>query len=128
MLKASGISEDMLANGKYDSNSAQLYSRYKTMKSEWKSYVQLGRSGIAGFGLYAKKDICMHQMVCEYVGEIIRGEVKLYLSILKIYNGFYRSVKYVKRNILKKIWVFICSELIMNLLLMPQNAEIWQDT
>ena len=78
LLKASGISEEMLATGKCEyngANSAQLYSRYKTMKSEWKSYVALGRSRIAGFGLYAKKDICMYQMVCEYVGEIIRSEV-----------------------------------------------------
>uniref|UniRef100_A0A914PQ91 Histone-lysine N-methyltransferase n=2 Tax=Panagrolaimus TaxID=55784 RepID=A0A914PQ91_9BILA len=66
----------MIASGNANLNSqAQIYTRYKTMKNEWRSYVALGRSGIAGFGLYAKKDINMNQMVTEYVGEIIRSEV-----------------------------------------------------
>uniref|UniRef100_A0AC34GVX6 Histone-lysine N-methyltransferase n=1 Tax=Panagrolaimus sp. ES5 TaxID=591445 RepID=A0AC34GVX6_9BILA len=76
VLNFCGISEDMIASGNANLNSqAQIYTRYKTMKNEWRSYVALGRSGIAGFGLYAKKDINMNQMVTEYVGEIIRSEV-----------------------------------------------------
>uniref|UniRef100_A0AC34REB7 Histone-lysine N-methyltransferase n=1 Tax=Panagrolaimus sp. JU765 TaxID=591449 RepID=A0AC34REB7_9BILA len=80
LLKASGISEEMLVSGlpRYETNSgnnAQIYSRYKQMKAEWKSYVTLGRSRIAGFGLFAKRDLCMNQMIIEYCGEIIRSEI-----------------------------------------------------
>lgn len=87
VLKFCGISEDMIASGNANMNSqAQIYTRYKTMKTEWRSYVALGRSGIAGFGLYAKKDIDMNQMVCEYVGEIIRSEVCLFYRIINYNN------------------------------------------
>uniref|UniRef100_A0A7E4VCF3 Histone-lysine N-methyltransferase n=1 Tax=Panagrellus redivivus TaxID=6233 RepID=A0A7E4VCF3_PANRE len=80
LLKASGISEEMLASGNTRNEPAgyatgQLYTRYKNMKVEWRAFVSLGRSGIAGFGLYAKRDIDMNQMVIEYVGEVIRSEI-----------------------------------------------------
>lgn len=77
----------MITSGSASLNSqSQIYSRYKTMKKEWRSYVALGRSGIAGFGLFAKKDIDMNQMVCEYVGEIIRSEVCLNYTFKKLNN------------------------------------------
>merc|ERR1719273_1128972 len=47
-------------------------SQYRKMKQEWKQNVVLARSKIAGLGLYAARDIEKHQMVIEYIGEVIR--------------------------------------------------------
>jgi len=45
------------------------------MKQEWRQNVVLARSGIQGLGLYAARDLEKHQMVIEYIGEVIRSEL-----------------------------------------------------
>ncbi|KAH3774896.1 hypothetical protein DPMN_176290 [Dreissena polymorpha] len=49
--------------------------QYRRLKTEWKNLVYLGRSRIQGLGLYAAKDLEMHTMVIEYIGDLIRNEV-----------------------------------------------------
>ncbi|XP_052804919.1 histone-lysine N-methyltransferase 2D-like isoform X3 [Mya arenaria] len=49
--------------------------QYRRLKTEWKNLVYLGRSRIQGLGLYANKDLEMHTMVIEYIGDLIRNEV-----------------------------------------------------
>ena len=59
--------------GPYSKNFVQSKSsQYRKMKQEWKQNVVLARSKIAGLGLYAARDIEKHQMVIEYIGEVIR--------------------------------------------------------
>lgn len=50
-------------------------SQYKKMKQDWRNNVYLARSKIQGLGLYAARDLEKHQMVIEYIGEIIRTEL-----------------------------------------------------
>jgi histone-lysine N-methyltransferase MLL3 len=45
------------------------------MKQEWRSNVVLARSKIQGLGLYAARDLEKHQMIIEYIGEIIRADI-----------------------------------------------------
>jgi histone-lysine N-methyltransferase MLL3 len=62
--------------GPYSKNFVQSKSsQYRKMKQEWRQNVVLARSGIQGLGLYAARDIEKHQMVIEYIGEVIRSEL-----------------------------------------------------
>lgn len=88
LMMKSGYTHEMIANAytRYDpTNIHNAHSQYRKMKQEWRSYVYPARSKIQGLGLYARKDIDMHTMIIEYVGEVIRSEVcevreKKYLS------------------------------------------------
>merc|ERR1711899_393149 len=62
--------------GPYSKNFVQSKSsQYRKMKQEWRQNVVLARSGIQGLGLYAARDIEKHQMIIEYIGEVIRTEL-----------------------------------------------------
>ena len=62
--------------GPYSKNFVQSKSsQYRKMKQEWRQNVVLARSGIAGLGLYATRDLEKGQMVIEYIGEVIRSEL-----------------------------------------------------
>jgi len=62
--------------GPYSKNFVQSKSsQYRKMKQEWRQNVVLARSGIQGLGLYAARDIEKHQMVIEYIGEVIRSDL-----------------------------------------------------
>merc|ERR1711878_225377 len=62
--------------GPYSKNFVQSKSsQYRKMKQEWRQNVVLARSGIAGLGLYATRDLERGQMIVEYIGEVIRGEL-----------------------------------------------------
>jgi histone-lysine N-methyltransferase MLL3 len=50
-------------------------SQYRKMRQEWKQNVVLARSKIAGLGLYAARDLEKHQMIIEYIGEVIRSDL-----------------------------------------------------
>lgn len=75
LLALSGIS---LESSPYGNRQAlqSKWSQYRKMKSDWKNVVYLARSKIQGLGLYAKRDIEMNAMIIEYIGEVIRNEVK----------------------------------------------------
>ncbi|GMR43572.1 hypothetical protein PMAYCL1PPCAC_13767, partial [Pristionchus mayeri] len=75
--KASGYKGDYVKNGKWEQNGTneQSYSAYQKMRKEWRNTVYLARSAIQGLGLYAKQDIAMDDMIIEYKGEVVRGEV-----------------------------------------------------
>ena len=45
------------------------------MKQEWRQNVVLARSKIQGLGLYAARDLEKHQMIIEYIGEVIRSDL-----------------------------------------------------
>lgn len=73
-----GISEEMLSRCGADTSQQSQYHayiQYKRMQKEWPNTVYLARSKIQGLGLYAKRDIDMHSMIIEYMGEVIRSEV-----------------------------------------------------
>ena len=56
--------------GPYSKNFVQSKSsQYRKMKQEWRQNVVLARSGIAGLGLYATRDLERGQMVIEYIGK-----------------------------------------------------------
>jgi SET domain-containing protein len=96
MMRKSGITENMLTGGQVRYDTAALHnahSQYRKMRQEWRNYVYLGRSGIQGLGLYAKRDLDMNTMIIEYVGEIIRSEL-----------GEVREKKYLKQN--RAIYLF----------------------
>jgi histone-lysine N-methyltransferase MLL3 len=62
--------------GPYSKNFVQSKSsQYRKMKQEWRQNVVLARSGIQGLGLYAARDIEKHQMIIEYIGEVIRSDL-----------------------------------------------------
>ncbi|CAB4053920.1 MLL3 [Lepeophtheirus salmonis] len=62
--------------GPYSKNFVQSKSsQYRKMKMEWRQNVVLARSGIQGLGLYAARDLEKHQMIIEYIGEIIRSDL-----------------------------------------------------
>ena len=62
--------------GPYSKNFVQSKSsQYRKMKQEWRQNVVLARSGIQGLGLYATRDLEKHQMIIEYIGEVIRSEL-----------------------------------------------------
>merc|ERR1712029_1080249 len=62
--------------GPYSKNFVQSKaSQYRKMKQEWRQNVILARSKIAGLGLYAARDLEKHQMVIEYIGEVIRSDL-----------------------------------------------------
>jgi len=62
--------------GPYSKNFVQSKaSQYRKMKQEWRQNVILARSKIAGLGLYAARDLERGQMIVEYIGEVIRGEL-----------------------------------------------------
>ena len=62
--------------GPYSKNFVQSKSsQYRKMKQEWRQNVVLARSGIQGLGLYAARDLEKHQMIIEYIGEVIRTEL-----------------------------------------------------
>ena len=62
--------------GPYSKNFVQSKSsQYRKLKAEWRQNVVLARSKIQGLGLYAARDLEKHQMIIEYVGEIIRPEL-----------------------------------------------------
>ena len=62
--------------GPYSKNFVQSKSsQYRKMKQEWRQNVVLARSGIQGLGLYAARDLERHQMIIEYIGEVIRSEL-----------------------------------------------------
>ena len=62
--------------GPYSKNFVQSKSsQYRKMKQEWRQNVVLARSGIQGLGLYSARDLEKHQMVIEYIGEVIRSEL-----------------------------------------------------
>ena len=62
--------------GPYSKNFVQSKSsQYRKMKQEWRQNVVLARSGIQGLGLYAARDLEKHQMIIEYIGEVIRSEL-----------------------------------------------------
>jgi len=50
-------------------------SQYRKMKQEWRQNVVLARSKIQGLGLYAARDLEKHQMIIEYIGEVIRADL-----------------------------------------------------
>lgn len=58
-------------------NATQLLTtiRYRLMCSTWKTRTAVLRSRIAGWGVFATEDIGAHEMIIEYVGEIIRPSV-----------------------------------------------------
>lgn len=62
--------------GPYSKNFVQSKSsQYRKMKTEWRQNVVLARSRIQGLGLYAARDLDKHQMIIEYIGEIIRSDL-----------------------------------------------------
>ena len=62
--------------GPYSKNFVQSKSsQYRKMKQEWKQNVVLARSQIQGLGLYAARDLEKHQMIIEYIGEVIRSDL-----------------------------------------------------
>ena len=62
--------------GPYSKNFVQSKSsQYRKMKQEWRQNVVLARSKIQGLGLYAARDLEKHQMIIEYIGEVIRSEL-----------------------------------------------------
>merc|ERR1719483_381416 len=62
--------------GPYSKNFVQSKaSQYRKMKQEWRQNVVLARSKIQGLGLYAARDLERGQMIIEYIGEIIRGNL-----------------------------------------------------
>jgi len=62
--------------GPYSKNFVQSKSsQYRKMKQEWRQNVVLARSRIQGLGLYAARDLERGQMIIEYIGEIIRGNL-----------------------------------------------------
>lgn len=62
--------------GPYSKNFVQSKSsQYRKMKTEWRQNVVLARSRIQGLGLYAARDLERGQMIIEYIGEIIRGNL-----------------------------------------------------
>merc|ERR1719433_362724 len=62
--------------GPYSKNFVQSKSsQYRKMRQEWRQNVVLARSGIQGLGLYAARDLEKHQMIIEYIGEVIRSEL-----------------------------------------------------
>ncbi len=62
--------------GPYSKNFVQSKSsQYRKMKTEWRQNVVLARSKIQGLGLYAARDLEKHQMIIEYIGEVIRSEL-----------------------------------------------------
>ena len=62
--------------GPYSKNFVQSKSsQYRKMKTEWRQNVVLARSKIQGLGLYAARDLEKHQMIIEYIGEIIRSDL-----------------------------------------------------
>merc|ERR1712039_885567 len=62
--------------GPYSKNFVQSKSsQYRKMKQEWRQNVVLARSRIQGLGLYAARDLEKGQMIVEYIGEVIRGEL-----------------------------------------------------
>lgn len=62
--------------GPYSKNFVQSKSsQYRKMKQEWRQNVVLARSGIQGLGLYAARDLEKHQMIIEYIGEVIRSDL-----------------------------------------------------
>lgn len=62
--------------GPYSKNFVQSKSsQYRKMKTEWRQNVVLARSRIQGLGLYAARDLEKHQMIIEYIGEIIRSDL-----------------------------------------------------
>merc|ERR1719320_350266 len=62
--------------GPYSKNFVQSKSsQYRKMKQEWRQNVVLARSKIQGLGLYAARDLERGQMIVEYIGEVIRGEL-----------------------------------------------------
>lgn len=62
--------------GPYSKNFVQSKaSQYRKMKQEWRQNVLLARSKIAGLGLYAARDLERGQMIIEYIGEVIRGNL-----------------------------------------------------
>ena len=62
--------------GPYSKNFVQSKSsQYRKMKTEWRQNVVLARSKIQGLGLYACRDLEKHQMIIEYIGEVIRSDL-----------------------------------------------------
>ena len=62
--------------GPYSKNFVQSKSsQYRKMRQEWKQNVVLARSKIQGLGLYASRDLEKHQMIIEYIGEVIRSSL-----------------------------------------------------
>ena len=62
--------------GPYSKNFVQSKSsQYRKMRQEWKQNVVLARSKIQGLGLYAARDLEKHQMIIEYIGEVIRSSL-----------------------------------------------------
>ena len=62
--------------GPYSKNFVQSKSsQYRKMKTEWRQNVVLARSKIQGLGLYAARDLERHQMIIEYIGEVIRSDL-----------------------------------------------------
>lgn len=62
--------------GPYSKNFVQSKSsQYRKMRQEWKQNVVLARSQIQGLGLYAARDLEKHQMIIEYIGEVIRASL-----------------------------------------------------
>ena len=62
--------------GPYSKNFVQSKSsQYRKMKQEWRQNVVLARSKIQGLGLYAARDLEKHQMIIEYIGEVIRSDL-----------------------------------------------------
>lgn len=60
-------------SGPYSKNFVQSKSSlYRKMRLEWRQNVVLARSKIQGLGLYAARDLDKHQMIIEYIGEVIR--------------------------------------------------------
>uniref|UniRef100_A0A0N5BY50 Histone-lysine N-methyltransferase n=1 Tax=Strongyloides papillosus TaxID=174720 RepID=A0A0N5BY50_STREA len=77
-LRASGLTDDMIGDGKYkcDPGSiSHIFTQFKKMEKDWKDTVYLSKSTIAGLGLFAKRNIDMNTMIIEYKGEIIRSEL-----------------------------------------------------
>lgn len=66
----------METTGPYSKNFVQSKSsQYRKMKQEWRQNVVLARSKIQGLGLYAARDLEKHQMIIEYIGEVIRSDL-----------------------------------------------------
>merc|ERR1719204_1985814 len=62
--------------GPYSKNFVQSKSsQYRKMRQEWRQNVVLARSKIQGLGLYAARDLEKHQMIIEYIGEVIRSDL-----------------------------------------------------
>lgn len=60
-------------------DSIPLSMRYRQMKQEEsRQRVEVRRSMIHGWGVFAQRDIAAHEIICEYVGEIVRQSVADY--------------------------------------------------